>query len=114
MTRYRIHRMKPSAREAFRWAAHTGGTATVKEKDYEASAEIEAAGVYAAWKALASSEDRLEPGDLLADENGKLVILKYIGFEPAAWFVPEPKPIPPGVLEAGPVLLTAQDPQPAA
>jgi len=89
MTRYRIHRMKPNARESFRWAAHTGGTATVKEKDYEPGAEIEAAGCYAAWKVLEGGSDSLAPGDLLEDPSGKLLILKYIGFEPAAWFVPE-------------------------
>lgn len=113
MTRYRIYRMKPAAREAFRWAAHTGGTATVKEKDYEPGAEIDAPGAYAAWKTLAAREDRLEPGDLLADPAGKLVILKYIGFEPAAWFVPEPKPVPPAVLAecAG---MGAVEPQPVA
>ena len=91
MTRYRIHRMKPNARESFRWAAHTGGTATVKEKDYEPGGEIEAPGCYAAWKALAGGTDFLAPGDLLEDPAGKLLILKYIGFEPANWLVPETK-----------------------
>src|SRR6202795_4203907 len=90
MTRYRIHRMKPNARESFRWAAHTGGTATVKEKDYEPGAEIDAPGCYAAWKILGSS-DPLAPGALLEDPSGKLLILKYIGFEPASWFVAAPE-----------------------
>jgi hypothetical protein len=83
--------MKQTASESFRWSAHTGGTATVKEKDYEAGAEIEAPGCYAAWKALAGAGDPLAPGDLLEDPSGKLLILKYIGFEPAIWLVPETK-----------------------
>jgi hypothetical protein len=89
---YRIHRMKPNPREAFRWAAHTGGTAVVKERDYEAGEEVEAATPYAAWKQLGLTVFPLEPGDLLQDAAHKLLILKYIGFEPAEWFRPEPKP----------------------
>lgn len=91
--------MKPAARESFRWAPHTGGTATVKEKDYEPGAEIEAPGCYAAWKDLAGGSDSLAPGDLLEDPSGKLLIHKYIGFEPATWFVPETTP---GASDQGP------------
>jgi hypothetical protein len=29
-------------------------------------------------------------GDLLETETGDLRICKYVGFEPAKWFVPEP------------------------
>jgi|SRR5580704_1882336 hypothetical protein len=101
MTRYRIHRMKPNARESFRWAAHTGGTATVKEKDYEPGAELDAPGCYAAWKALAGGSDPLAPGDLLEDPSGKLLILKYIGFEPASWLVPETNEAAAGVTGQG-------------
>lgn len=89
---YRIHRMKPNPREAFRWAAHTGGTAVVRERDYEPGGEVEAATPYAAWKQLGSTDSPLEPGDLLLDATEKLLILKYIGFEPAEWYRPEPKP----------------------
>jgi hypothetical protein len=91
MPMFRIHRIKPSAGEAFRWAAHTGGLAVVKERDYEPGDTLDAPSTYAAWKALASSERPFAAGDLLEDESGKLHILKYIGFEPAQWFVPEPK-----------------------
>jgi hypothetical protein len=93
--RYRIHRIKEAQREHFRWAAHTGGTALLKPRDYEPAEEVEAVSPYAVWKMLADSRP-LAPGDvleLLDDEDVplRLEIFKYIGFEPAAWFVPEPK-----------------------
>jgi hypothetical protein len=97
MARYRIHRMKEVPRETFRWAPHTGGSTIVKPKDYEAAAEIEALSPYAAWKQLLDNNQALHPGDLLETvmpdgSAGDLQIAKYIGFEPAQWFVPEPKP----------------------
>ena len=88
--------MKAAAREAFRWSAHTGGQAVVKQKDYEDDGEVEAASEYAAWRDSQSS-DRvlLLPGDLLercdGTVAGELKILKYIGFEPAIWWAPLPK-----------------------
>jgi hypothetical protein len=97
MPRYRIHRIKQAPLESFRWAAHTGGLAVVKPKDYDFGEEIEAETPYAAWKSLSINGNALRPGDLLelqVDEetSGSLLITKYIGFEPAQWFVPEPKP----------------------
>ena len=90
--------MKESPREQFRWAPHTGGLAVVKPKDYEAGEEVEATTPYAVWKILLAHERALSPGDLLevvAEQNvpGQLLISKYIGFEPAQWYVPEPKPV---------------------
>ena len=49
MAHYRIHRIKETPKETFRWAAHTGGLAIVKIKDYEVGDEVEAATAYAAW-----------------------------------------------------------------
>ena len=97
MSRYHIHRLKDVPRENFRWAAHTSGLASVRAKDYLPGEEVEAATPYAAWKMLAADGRALRPGDLLersdAEGNpGDLQILKYIGFEPAKWFVPEPAP----------------------
>jgi hypothetical protein len=95
MARYRIHRIKDSPKESFRWAAHMGGLAVVKPKDYDVSGEeVEAVTPYAAWRSLASAGQPLCPGDLLeavaADGSpGDLQITKYIGFEPAKWFVPD-------------------------
>lgn len=97
MARYRIHRLKDTPREAFRWAAHTGGTAIIKSKDYDSSGEVEAVTPYAAWKMLTSEGQPLRPGDVLESLNVEgepvdLRIAKYIGFEPAQWWSPEPKP----------------------
>jgi hypothetical protein len=89
--RYRIHRMKEPAREAFRSAAHTSAPAVAKPKDYELSEETEAKNAYAAWVALRETEHPLQTGDILEDETGALYIAKFIGFEPAQWWVPEPK-----------------------
>jgi len=118
MARYRIHRMKDTPRESFRWAAHTSGLAVVKQRDYELGEQLEADTPYAAWKLLQSENHDLRPGDVLEtcreavpdhqpvpDHNttpacdagtnvatsGPLLILKYIGFEPAAWYVPPVK-----------------------
>jgi hypothetical protein len=96
MPHYRIYRIKHIAGESFRWAAHTGGLAIVKPKDYEVAQQIEAATPYAAWKRLTSEGEALRPGDLLEELSlhegpARLHITKYIGFEAARWYVPEPK-----------------------
>lgn len=105
MPRYRIHRIKEMPRETFRWAPHTGGEATVKPKDYEAGRIVDASTPYAAWKLLADEDEGLAPGDVLEvlgtgpenegtdvlNQAAELLIVKYIGFEPARWFVPEPR-----------------------
>ena len=96
MPLYRIHRIKDGPQEQFRWAAHTGGLAIVKLKDYELGGELEAATAYAAWKTLSSAPNPLRPGDLLEAMRpdgipGELLICKYIGFEPAEWYLHEVK-----------------------
>ena len=96
MPLFRIHRMKDAPRQQFRSAAHVSGAATAKPKDYEASAEIEADNEYAAWAMLRGTEQPLHVGDLLESllesGGGQLRICKYVGFEEARWFVPEPPP----------------------
>src|SRR5579885_2353230 len=98
MPRYRIHRMKEAPRENFRWAAHTGGAAILKPKDYDTAEEIEAGNPYELWKTMAERGHSLHPGDVLerldlegnpGENSGRLQIAKYVGFEPACWFVPE-------------------------
>ena len=90
--------MKEGPAEHFRWAAHSGGLAVVKARDYESGLdEIEAPTAYAAWKMLAERQRPLRPGDLLEEVTQEgagrdLQIFKYIGFEPAQWYVPEPAP----------------------
>lgn len=100
---FRIHRIRDHAFQQFRWAAHTAGTAAVKAKDYEPAGEVEADSAYAAWTALLGSETPLRVGDVLESPGGDLRIFKYIGFEEAHWFIPEPRPdAAAGTAPAGP------------
>ena len=94
MPLYRIHRMKDSPRQQFRWAPHVSGSATVKLRDYEPGDQIEAVNEYDAWRQLRESNQPLGVGDLLETEDGQLRICKYVGFEPAQWVLPEPTPVP--------------------
>ena len=100
MPAYQIHRLKETPRQQFRWAPHTPGVTIVKLKDYEAGPVIEAASPYALWLELRESDNAIAVGDLievLGDlPGGELRILKYIGFEEARWYVPEPAPTPAG------------------
>lgn len=89
MPQFRIHRMKESARQSFRWAPHVSGSADVKIKDYEIAEVLEAENEYAAWAQLRASERPLAVGDMLENEAGELKICKYVGFEAARWIVPE-------------------------
>lgn len=98
MPTFRIHRIKDAPGESFRWAAHTGGLAIVKPKDYELDGEADAPTPYAAWKLLVENGGAIRPGDLLEllepAGGSQLYIFKYIGFEPAHWYVPESAPLP--------------------
>ncbi len=89
---FRIYRLKETSFQQFRWAPHTAGASQVKRKDYEPDGEVEAETVYEAWSRLRQSERPLRIGDLLESEDSRLAICKYVGFEDAAWFVPEVKP----------------------
>jgi hypothetical protein len=109
MPRYRIHRIKETPRENFRWAPHTGGLTIAKPKDYDFSREAEAATPYAAWKILAQTDNYLRPGDLLEvvhsdGTGGELQIFKYVGFEPAQWHVPDTRAEPAPTAEFTPAL----------
>jgi len=94
---YQIHRLKEAQRQQFRWAPHTPGVTIVKLKDYEPGPAIEAHSPYALWLALRDSANAIAVGDVIevAAESAQpavaeLRILKYIGFEEARWYVPEP------------------------
>jgi len=93
MPAYRIHRMKDTPRQQFRWAPHVSGSASVKPKDYEENGRVEGANEYDAWQQLRQSDRPLAVGDLLESEDGQLRICKYVGFEPAQWVLPEPQPV---------------------
>jgi hypothetical protein len=82
--------MKDAARQQFRWAPHVSGAAIIKPKDFDASIEVEAENEYALWASLRASENELAVGDVLETAAGQLRICKYVGFEDARWFVPEP------------------------
>jgi hypothetical protein len=96
MPAYQIHRLKEAQRQQFRWAPHTPGVTIVKLKDYEAGSVVEATSPYALWLALRDSADSIAVGDLIEVAGdvlgGGLRIFKYIGFEEARWYVPEPAP----------------------
>ncbi|MGA2880496.1 MAG: hypothetical protein ABSG13_16230 [Bryobacteraceae bacterium] len=96
MLAYQIHRLKETQRQQFRWAPHTPGVTIVKFKDYEAGPVIESASPYALWLELRESDNAIAVGDLIEVvgdlPGGELRILKYIGFEEARWYVPEPAP----------------------
>jgi hypothetical protein len=92
MPSYRIHRLREAVRQQFRFAPHVTGAAVVKPRDYEPDASIEAPSPYAAFFASRETGAALEVGDVLETESGELRIFKYVGFEEARWFVPEPKP----------------------
>lgn len=86
---FRIHRMKESMRQQFRWAPHTSGVTSIKPRDFEAAGEVESHGFYDVWMTLRGTERALEIGDVLEAETGELRICKYVGFEEARWVVPE-------------------------
>ena len=92
MPLYQIHRLKESHRQQFRWAPHTPGITIAKPQDYEKGSPVEGASPYAVWLALRETEQALSVGDLVEIEGGELRILKYIGFEEARWYAPEPVP----------------------
>ena len=94
MPEYQIHRLKENQRQQFRWAPHTSGVTIAKPRDYDRGQVVEAATPYAVWLALRGTEKELQVGDLLEVEGAEMRILKYIGFEDARWFVPEPAPPP--------------------
>src|SRR5438270_13233170 len=94
MPLFRIYQMKDSPRQQFRWAPHVSGGASVEPKDYEQRGEIEALNEYDAWRLLRDSNQPMGIGDLLEGPDGQLRICKYVGFEPAQWVLPEPKPEP--------------------
>lgn len=92
MPAFRIHRMKETTRQQFRWAPHTCGVTPLKPRDYEPAGEVSALNFYDAWTGLRGSERALDIGDVLESEAGELRICKYVGFEEARWVLPEVKP----------------------
>ena len=92
MPLFRIHRLRDHLRQPFRNAPHVSGTASIKPRDYLPGETAQASSPYALYFELRNSGTPLEPGDVLETETGDLRIFKFVGFEEARWFVPEPKP----------------------
>ena len=80
MASFKIHRLRDSQFQQFRWAPHATGACQVKPRDYHEEGQVEAPGLYAAWNLLRDSGQPLRIGDLLEDEGGGLRICKYVGF----------------------------------
>ena len=97
MSRYRIHYLRESQRQHFRNAPPMAPPHKLKPKDYQPGGEIDAENPYAAWKQMRETPGDLRPieiGDALEAETGALFLCRYVGFEEAQWYVPEPEPAP--------------------
>jgi hypothetical protein len=92
MARYRIYYLKESQRQHFRQAAPLPGPLKLKPRDYEPGGDLDAPSPYAAWKLLQErgGERPIGVGDALESDTGALLVCRYVGFEEAHWFVPEP------------------------
>ena len=93
MARYRIYYLKDGHRQQFRQTPPAPDPVTLKMRDYVPGGEIEASSPYAAWKEMRteSGERRpIEVGDALETDAGALLVCKFVGFEEAHWWVPEP------------------------
>jgi len=96
MVSFKIHRLKDHVSSQFRWAPHTAGPATVKQRDYEISGEMEALSAYALFNELRGTANQLRVGDLLELPDGTIRIFKFVGLEEANWFIAPVRPELPG------------------
>jgi len=92
MVSFKIHRLKDQVSSQFRWAPHTAGAATVKQKDYELVGEVESTSAYALFNQLIGTPNALRVGDLVELPDGSLKIFKFVGLDDATWFVAPVKP----------------------
>ncbi len=95
--RYRIYSLKESQRPHFRntppgagGASAPGAPLVLKPKDYQEQGEMEASSPYAAWRQRRGSEAPIGVGDVLEAETGQLLVCRFVGFEEARWWAPEP------------------------
>ena len=111
MVSFKIHRLKEHVATQFRWAPHTAGPATVKQRDYEISGEMEALSAYALFNELRGTDNALRVGDLLELPDGSLRIFKFVGLEDANWFVAPTRPdFSPGQVNGGENEMSGQNP----
>ena len=92
MPRYRIYYLKEHHREGFQQSPPQSQPVRLKPARYEGGPEIEAASPYTLWKdmedgntALPEGAPKLRVGDVLEDQSTACVIMRYWGFDEAAW-----------------------------
>ena len=73
---FKIHRLRDTQFQQFRWAPHTSGACQVRPKDYVEKGTVEAGSPYLAWAVLKDSEDPLRIGDVLEDVAGEFEYLQ--------------------------------------
>lgn len=99
MPRYRVYCLRDDLSRRFRELPPSTVHKQLKQREYELAGELEAANPYAAWRALQSPGSEESPlslrrsfavGDLLEQEDGKLQLCLFGGFEDASWWTPPP------------------------
>ena len=88
--------------DRFRSQPPPDGVTSIKAKDYEQVAQIEAPHEYAVWRMLQGQDSAqhlvsggvprpMGVGDVLEVEGSKPRVCRFAGFDDAAWFVFEPR-----------------------
>ncbi len=116
MALFRVLYLREDLSRRFRELGPASVKKQLKRKDYEQVAELEAANVYAAWRALQDGGDPapalprpFSVGDVLERDGEKPQLCTFGGFEEASWWTPpppEPQPaaegtVPPVTAEPG-------------
>lgn len=119
MPKYRVYFLREDLSQRFRDLPPASVKKQIKEKDYEAVGEIEAANTYAAWQALRAAGGEVDVpvlarpfnvGDVLEAEGARPELCLFGGFEEVAWWVPEPKAEAPAEPGQGASATAAADP----
>lgn len=103
MPRYRVYYLREDLSRRFRELPAASVRKQLKQREYEQVGEIEAANAYAAWSALQTGGSPECPlsvaraftvGDALEQDQGKLELCLFGGFEEVSWWTP-PEPSAP-------------------
>lgn len=97
MPHYKIFQLAEPQVERFRTAAPRPGPVALRLRHYQEAGEIQADGPYEAWKRLqgeaarqVGAERPLGVGDVLAEDDGPVLVCNYWGFDEATWADAEP------------------------
>jgi len=99
MPRYRVYCLREDLSRRFRESPPSTLRKQPKQREYELAGELDAANPYAAWRSLQSPGSQESPlavrrsfavGDVLEQEDGKLQLCLFGGFEEASWWTPPP------------------------